>query len=135
MKMNEEMQTKIIQWLESGEALVTEQMPIIIEQIIAYAWAEAIIIAAFQLAFILQCIYFCRKFAQKKKEYAEQGKFIDVWWDGHDASVLMGLSLFCGLIVSFFSTCAFALSTLPLFAKLYLAPNLYALQQLKYLMN
>jgi hypothetical protein len=140
MDLNAEMQQKILEWIETGEALVSDQLPVIIHQIIAYGWAVNIVTLVVSVAIMLVCINPFRvyrinnlKYLKKREEGKGNGFHYNWFWDGNDVTVPGVLSMIIGGIIGFCISCRLMFGVIPTILKLWLAPNLYIIEYLKYL--
>ena len=126
--MNEVMKGKIIaslekiaSWIEEAEAFAREQAPLIVQEILDYGMAKELIQCLVPFCFFLACGTFVIIALRK-------GKKLEWYRTGENWAIAAGAVSFVGLFLFIVSTVEFV-DVL----KVYLAPRVYVLEQLRYL--
>ena len=131
MNVDDEMKTKVLEWLDSGEAVFAEQMPIILEQMIEYGGLNNIIQGVSQLFLIFVGVWMLRLWDKKYQKFEDEGYYTDPWWGGREPTFKLAVGGVLSIVIGFISLMIFMFDTLPTLAQLYAAPNLYVLEQIR----
>jgi len=132
-QITDEMAQKILDWMESGEALVSEQLPVVVQQVIAWGWAENLTgaIASFFL-FAISVLPFIRWYRCSKAYHTDGAEAVrDHFWNVNEPTGLGLIMLICGGLFTFSFGCMFLFEFIPMLLKLYVAPNLYVLEEMR----
>lgn len=135
MDFNTALQQKALEWLEAGEALLSEQLPVLLQQVIAYGWGSNLTLLIGLTAILWVSIIPFRAYRVNRDLYYDGTGRVhyNVWWNGSEPSVMGGISMFFGGISTFSTTMCLMTGVIPNLVKLWLAPNLYVIEYLKHL--
>lgn len=123
--MNEEIAAEILKWLKGIGDTVTEQAPLLAEEIIAFGWVSTAAKLLWVVLFLVAAVA-CHRLAKyfwKKQKDAKQNSYSDPDW----GAFAVGSHIACGFLSLI--TFVIAFDTTLWFLKLTFAPRLYVIEQ------